>query len=171
MSFSDTPKRIVPPVPTRKEFHDFPEKGKANLWRPTSAPVSSGPKSESQCRGPFSTRYREPSGVKRRLWPVRSNRLTLPNTPSSNSITMRPPLVETLAIECPGLSSCCAYEKLTINSSPHQTKTLFGDKPPTRLFTSSPVRQRVQISPPQNTRLCVRKGDGPCVDDDSSKRM
>ncbi len=142
MSFSDAPKRIDPLVPTRNEFHDFLEKGKANLWRIASVPVSSGPKSESQCRGPFSTRYRDPSGVKRSVWPVRSNKLALPSAPSSSSITIRSSLIETLPIECPGSSPCCAYEKLTINNSPHETKNASRDKRPTCFFTSSLVRQK-----------------------------
>lgn len=31
MSFSDAPKRIDPLVPTRNEFHDFPEKEKQSV--------------------------------------------------------------------------------------------------------------------------------------------
>src|SRR5580700_12158203 len=163
MSFSDVPKRIDPLVPTRKEFHDFPEKGKANLWRLASAPLSSGPKSESQCRGPFSTRYREPSGVKRSVWAVRSNRLAFPSAPSFNSITIRSPLVETLPIESPGSLSCCACEKLAINNSPDETKTAFRDNPPTRFFTSSPVRQEGKESACREyVNLCLRESDGSC---------
>src|SRR5882672_3154830 len=116
MSFSDAPKRIDPVVPTSNEVHDLSEKGKANWWSVTLAPVSSGPKSESQRRGPLSTRYREPSGVKRSVWALRSNRFAFPSAPSSNSITIRSPLVETLPMECPGSFSCCAYDGLNLGT-------------------------------------------------------
>jgi hypothetical protein len=77
-------------------------------------------------------------------------------------------LVETLPIECPGSLSCCAYEELAINNSPHETRTAFRDKSPTRFFTSSPVRQEgKEFACREYANLCLRESDGSCSVDES----
>ena len=67
---------------------------------------------------------------------MRSNRLALPSAPSSNSITISSPLVETLPMEWPDSWSCWEYNKQPVKHSPHKSRTALRQEVPTCLLVA-----------------------------------